>query len=75
MRSSVERKTGKDAGGDPIYTATSLTPILDDLIRVAQVRNVFGCHFNTLSFELLEADGLLFGQKVLELMDALVQRT
>ena len=68
---SVERKTGVDSAGLPIYQRVSLTPILDELLRIAQARNVFGCHFNALSFELHEADGLLFGRKVLELMECL----
>ena len=45
----------------------------DELGRIAQVRNVMGCHFNELSFDLLDSDGVDFGAKVLELMDALVE--
>jgi hypothetical protein len=48
-----------------------LAPILGELIRIAQARNVFGCHFNALSFALLDSDALGFGQKVLELIGAL----
>ena len=61
----------KDAAGASSYQAISLTPILDELIRIAQARNVFGCHFNALSFELLDSDALGFGQKVLELIETL----
>ncbi len=68
---SVERKTGEDTSGLPIYLLTSLTPILDELLRIAQARNMFGCHFNALSFELLETDAILFGRKVLDLMECL----
>lgn len=68
---NVERKTGADPAGVAIYQQVSLTPILEELLRIAQARNVFGCHFNALSFELHEADGLLFGRKVLELMECL----
>ena len=60
-----------DASGASIYQTKHLTPILDELIRIAQARNVFGCHFNALSFELMENDAICFGQKVLELIDAL----
>jgi energy-coupling factor transporter ATP-binding protein EcfA2 len=60
-----------DAAGASSYQTRSLTPILEELIRVAQARNVFGCHFNALSFELLESDALGFGQKVLELIETL----
>jgi hypothetical protein len=61
----------KDAAGASSYQTKSLTPILDELIRIAQARNVFGCHFNALSFELLDSDALGFGQKVLELIETL----
>jgi energy-coupling factor transporter ATP-binding protein EcfA2 len=61
----------KDAAGAATYQTHSLTPILDELIRIAQARNVFGCHFNQLSFELLESDALKFGQNVLELIEIL----
>ena len=60
-----------DAGGVGTYHTKSLTPILEELIRVAQARNVFGCHFNSISFDLLDSDALGFGQKVLELIDIL----
>jgi len=61
----------RDAAGAPSYQTKSLTPILDELIRIAQARNVFGCHFNALSFELLDSDAIGFGQKVLELIETL----
>jgi hypothetical protein len=61
----------KDANGNTTYRLVSLTPILEELIRIAQARNVFGCHFNSLSFELLESDGIAFGQNVLELIEVL----
>ncbi|MDO8541192.1 MAG: AAA family ATPase [Opitutaceae bacterium] len=61
----------KDASGVSGYQTRSLTPILDELIRIAQARNVFGCHFNALSFELLDSDALGFGQKVVELIEIL----
>ena len=67
----VEVLAGKDASGVPIYQTNSLTPILNELICIAQARNVFGCHFNALSFELLDSDALGFGQKVLELIENL----
>ena len=61
----------RDVAGAPSYQTKSLTPILDELIRIAQARNVFGCHFNALSFELLDSDAIGFGQKVLELIETL----
>jgi energy-coupling factor transporter ATP-binding protein EcfA2 len=60
-----------DAAGEASYQPKSLTPILDELNRIAQARNVFGCHFNALSFELLDSDALGFGLKVLELIETL----
>lgn len=48
----------KDAAGNSVYTTTSLTPLVEELTRIAQVRNVFGCHFNALSFELLDDEAL-----------------
>lgn len=67
----VEVLKGADAGGTPIYESIVLAPYLDELTRIAQARNVFGCHFNALSFELLDADALGFGQQVLELLNIL----
>lgn len=67
----VELLTGKDGAGNPVYQKKSLTPILDELTRIAQARNVFGCHFNQLSFDLLDADAIGFGKNVLELIDIL----
>ncbi len=60
-----------DSAGVRCYQTKSLSPILDELIRIAQVRNVFGCHFNALSFDLLDSDALGFGLKVLELIETL----
>lgn len=59
----------KDASGVATYQKESLTSIIDELNRIAQVRNVFGCHFNEISFELMDTDALLFGQLVLKLID------
>jgi recombinational DNA repair ATPase RecF len=59
-------------GASPSYTTTPLKGILEELTRIAQARNVFGCHFNDLSFEMLDQDASTFGQQVLSLMDLLV---
>jgi len=67
----VELLTGKDGEGKPTYQKKSLTPILEELTRIAQARNVFGCHFNELSFELLDADAIGFGNNVLDLIETL----
>jgi energy-coupling factor transporter ATP-binding protein EcfA2 len=60
-----------DETGSSAHQPTALGPILDELHRIAQLRNVFGCHFNTLSFDMLESDAIGFGQQVLLLIDAL----
>lgn len=60
-----------DESGVSNYQPTELGPILDELERIAQARNVFGCHFNALSFQLLDSDAIGFGQQVLLLIEAL----
>lgn len=67
----VEVLTGKNPNGSPIYKTVSLTPILNELTRISDARNVFGCHFKAISFELLDSDALIFGEQVLALMEAL----
>ncbi len=59
---------------DPCYSRTPLKGILDELTRIAQARNVFGCHFNDLSFTMLDQDAIAFGQQVLLLIDLLVDQ-
>jgi hypothetical protein len=72
LRQSLQVEVmSKDAAGAVTYTAVSLTPIIEELHRIAQVRNVFGCHFNELSFELLDSDAIGFGQNVLALIQTL----
>lgn len=56
----------------PTYRVVHLEPVLDELERIMQTRNVVGCHFNAISFDLLDTDALVFGQTVLELIKALV---
>jgi len=67
----VEVFSGVDASGIPTFKPVQLAPYIDELTRIAQARNVFGCHFTQLSFDLLDADALAFGQQVLELMSTL----
>jgi hypothetical protein len=61
------------ANGDgvPAYRTVDLKPYLEELTRIAQVRNVSGCHFNELSYELLGGDAVTFGRQVVDLMDVL----
>jgi energy-coupling factor transporter ATP-binding protein EcfA2 len=62
----------EDASGSVAYQPRTLEPHLTELIRIAQVRNVTGCHFNALSFDLLDNDAIAFGTEVLALTDALI---
>jgi len=67
----VEVREGTDAAGAPCYRSVSLEPMLNELEQIAQARNVFGCHFNEIAFDILDADALHFGELVLELIEAL----
>ncbi len=67
----VEHKQ-KHLDGTVSYIEKQLAPHLDELSRIAQARNVFGCHFNALSFDLLDSDAIAFGAEVLVLMDCLI---
>ncbi|MEA3278137.1 MAG: hypothetical protein U9Q81_23190, partial [Pseudomonadota bacterium] len=67
----VEVLTGSDASGQQVYRTVELGPILDELHRIAQARNVFGAHFNSISFSMLDSDALGFGQQTLLLVDSL----
>src|SRR5690606_37099980 len=62
----------EDSTGAVSYIPRALEPHLVELARIAQVRNVMGCHFNALSFDLLDSDALAFGAEVLALADALI---
>lgn len=62
----------EDSTGAVTYLSRALEPHLVELSRIAQVRNVMGCHFNALSFDLLDSDALSFGAEVLALTDALI---
>lgn len=67
----VEVLDGEDETGNPCYRMQNLGPLLDELDRIAQARNVFGSHFSEMSFDLLEDDACRFGGKVLELLTAI----
>ncbi|HEV7659313.1 MAG TPA: AAA family ATPase [Allosphingosinicella sp.] len=65
----------RDGISDPAALPTStiaLKPILEELSRIAQVRNALGAHFKEVSFALLDTDGIGFAKQVLELVDTLV---
>jgi ABC-type molybdenum transport system ATPase subunit/photorepair protein PhrA len=67
----IEVLLDKDKSGNLIYKTVNLKDHLDELTGIAQTRNVFGCHFNELSFQLLDSDALNFGRQVVELMNVL----
>lgn len=60
-----------DATGAVSYSDHPLGPFFDGLTRIAQTRNVVGCHFSQISFDLLDSDALEFATLVLELMKLL----
>jgi energy-coupling factor transporter ATP-binding protein EcfA2 len=62
----------QDPGHPTNYVSHDVGPILDELERIAQSRNLLGAHFNKLSFSLLDANAKHFANKVLELADLLV---
>ena len=62
----------QDPTNPSTYVTHDLGPIVGELQRVAQIRNLQGAHFNRLSFELLDSDAKHFATKVLEMADLLV---
>jgi hypothetical protein len=62
----------EDNEGKASYVERRLEPHLTELARIQQIRNVTGCHFNELTFELLDNDAFAFGAEVLKLADALI---
>lgn len=67
----VEVRDGITDKTAPSAKKIELKPILDELTRIAQARNVWGAHFKAVSFELLETDAIGFATNVLLLVDAL----
>lgn len=64
----------RDGLTDPTALPTEviqLTLILEELSRIAQVRNVMGAHFKSISFDLLDQDAIGFATHVLKLVEAL----
>lgn len=68
----VEVLKTDEQNGLTSYESHILGPELDELARIAQARNVFGCHFSALSFELLDSDAIGFGNHVLRLAEVLI---
>jgi len=55
-----------------VVTTVELKPILDEIMKMAQARNVLGAHFNQTGFDLYPDDGIRFAKLVAQLSDALV---
>lgn len=70
----VEIQVAVKEGVTSTVETVQLGPILDELARIAQVRNVMGAHFNELSFELLDAEAARFAENVLKLIDAMTDQ-
>jgi hypothetical protein len=68
----LERLKEASETGVPVFEERLLKQDIDELKRIAQVRNVFGCHFNDISFSLLDTEAIPFGQRVLELAEWLI---
>lgn len=67
----VEHRQEDDVGA-VTYQERLLEPHFNALARIVHIRNVAGCHFNALSFQLLDRDAIEFGTEVLALADALI---
>lgn len=73
LRTSLKAEIRNEASSGSVQMIeVELKPILDEIDRIAQARNVFGAHFKAISFEMLDADALGFAEQILKLMDALV---
>jgi hypothetical protein len=68
----VEIRDGITDPAAPPSSTVALKPLLDELARIAQVRNALGAHFKDISFDLLDTDAIGFAKQVLELVDTLV---
>ena len=73
LRTSLKiERLETDASGAISYKSYMIGPLLEELEKIAQARNVFGCHFHDLSRHLPEADAIRFSTTVLQLADCLV---
>jgi len=72
LRVDVAEKAADGAG--TTCRSVPLEPLLDELKRIAQLRNVLGAHFNELSFDLLDNDAVSFGRCVHDLAETLADR-
>ncbi len=68
----VEIRDGIADPAAPPSNTIALKPILDELAKIGQARNIFGAHFKEISFELLDSDAVGFAKQVEQLVDALI---
>lgn len=63
----------RNLSADPVSVQeVKLAPVLQELSDIMQARNVFGAHFNKMSFELPDADALRFARAVARFADVLI---
>lgn len=67
----VEIRDGLIDSNAQSANVVQLRPILDELSRIAQVRNALGAHFKAISFDLLDQDAIGFANHVVQLVDVL----
>lgn len=67
----IEFHDGVTAGGSTA-SPVALGPMLENIEKLANARNVMGCHFNEIASHLNPADAVEFGELVLKLAEALI---
>jgi len=67
----VEIRDGLTDSNAAADNVVQLRPILDELSRIAQVRNALGAHFKEISFDLLNQDAIGFANHVVRLVEIL----
>lgn len=67
----IERQE-RGTDGSETYKEYPLGQFLEELEKIAQVRNIFGCHFSELSHHLPEKDAIHFAKTVFTLADHLI---
>jgi energy-coupling factor transporter ATP-binding protein EcfA2 len=68
----VERPVKTEDGKFLSYESHDLGPLLNELESMAQLRNIFGCHFNQLANYLSPGDAVQFASTVHKLADLLI---
>jgi hypothetical protein len=71
LRSEIIGLDPHDSAKRVVTATVQLAPILDEIARIAQVRNVMGCHFNEFSAHLLSSDALKFAELSISVLDCI----